>query len=646
MSHKVEQWLWWLGVPVACSVISLLPYIGWNVLGGVPTWWRVPAVTPGLFDTYVYLQWMGAAAEGLAYGGHLKWFGTILAGLWQVMGSWASIPELWIVSRWFTFTLTLWVGAWTLRQWSGLPIRHARLLSVGFFCAVVVTLGMRPGVYAWYLPFCLAGMTSALLAFRALNRRDVVRAMGWSLLALALCWLYPWFFMVAGLWLAVRWMIFFVGLRKWIVPMLLAIASVCIAFVGEPLARWFLDPAQLGLIGMYERNGMAFARVPFLANTVLAIGTWIVLFFVLARRDEDNASQRQLTLLGGLWMTVLLLWFHTPFTGVHTYSDHFIGPVTALAWISLAVLWAWARQPALRQERTRIFLPVPWLIAAGATLFSLYVLQQPLRLNIRVFDSYVIHLAHWFALAVAGWIAVWRIQRPTIPLTSHKIIAVVLIVSALIGVGGITPAFIRDIPRVAEVSSRVPVIAWIREQTRADASVCTDLSSASFYAAHTGRFVFPAEAVLSRPDASEAVIRKLETYASAYDAIGSGSRYLLDFYTDHYRTIPCEAESEYSHNAPYARALRSLGFGETRVNELIGCDLATIHRNRARVGRVAEAWHASSDASRFYASPATDPFRALCPFVIISESQKPYWRIPADYVEHPITSQVSVWQIP
>ena len=251
MSHKVEQWLWWLGVPVACSVISLLPYIGWNVLGGVPTWWRVPAVTPGLFDTYVYLQWMGAAAEGLAYGGHLKWFGTILAGLWQVMGSWASIPELWIVSRWFTFTLTLWVGAWTLRQWSGLPIRHARLLSVGFFCAVVVTLGMRPGVYAWYLPFCLAGMTSALLAFRALNRRDVVRAMGWSLLALALCWLYPWFFMVAGLWLAVRWMIFFVGLRKWIFPVLLTIASVCVAFVAEPRGRWGLEPGQLGLIGMY-----------------------------------------------------------------------------------------------------------------------------------------------------------------------------------------------------------------------------------------------------------------------------------------------------------------------------------------------------------------------------------------------------------
>jgi hypothetical protein len=511
-------------------------------------------------------------------------------------------------------------------------------------------------VYAWYLPFCLAGITSALFASRALHRRDVVRALGWSLLALALCWLYPWFFMVAGLWLAVRWMIFFIGLRKWIFPVLLAIASVSIVFVAEPLARWFVDPAQLGLIGMYERNGMAFARVPFFANTVLAIGTWIALFFVMARRESDNVSERHLTLLGGLWMMALLLWFHTPFTGIHTYSDHFIGPVAALAWISLAVLWAWARavatavpwarQPALRQERVRMLLPVPWLIAAGATLFFLYVLQQPLRLNMRVFDSYVIHLAHWFALAVTGWIAVWRIQHPTLPLPSQKTITVVLVVSALIGLGGIIPAFIRDIPRVAEVSSRVPVIAWIREQTPADASVCTDLSSASFYAAHTGRFVFPAEAVLSRPDASETIIQKLEIYARSYDAIGSGNAHLLQFYTDHYRTIPCEAESEYSHNAPYARALRWFGIPEPRVNEFIGCDADTIHRNRARVERIAQARQAQQDATRFVVVPADDPYRALCPYVVMSESQKSYWRIPADYVEHPITAQVSVWQTP
>jgi hypothetical protein len=637
LSAKARNILWWVGVPVATALLSVLPYWAWNILGGVSPWWRVTAVTPGLFDTYVYLNWLGGAAEQLPYGGHLKWLGDVLGFVWPLLRSWMSIPELWIVSRWVTFTLTIWIGAWAIGHWSGLPRFQSRLFSVAFFSALIVTLGMRPGVYAWYLPFCIAGITCALFASRALTQHAWVKAAVWSLASFGLCWLYPWFFLVAAIWLATAWMIHLSRLRAWILPVVFILGATLGVATGVPLARWFLDPAQAPLIGIYERNGMALSHAPFFANTVLAMGAWIAMLAVLTRRAAQPDDRKRFMFLGAGWIGLLVLWFHTPFMGLFMYSDHFIGPVTLFAWISLAVVWsAIRRAETFRPEASRFFQVIPWLIAGGSILFFLYILQQPLRFNLKKFDSYIVHLTHWAALAIASSIALWRMRHPFYTAQVDSILSRSLIgLAVALGVAGTLPMFLRDLPHVPEVAARIPLIQWIRMETNPDEKLCADPESASFYAAHTGRHIYPAEATLSWWRSSEDIIQDLETLVRSYDVRAAGEEEMFRFYTDHYRTVSCASEGRYSHGSFVASLISPLGWDEARVNEWLGCNMQTITAHRVRV-----------EAAMNARTPDPVAFRALCPAIIVPAEQKAFWSIPSDYVEHRVLSDLSVWRAP
>ncbi len=638
MSRRVERMLWWIGVPVFTGLVSWLPFWGWNLLSGanIPGgWWRVPVMTPGLFDAYVYLHWIGAAAEGLSYGGHLKWFGVVIQLLWSLMEPWASIPELWIVSRWITTTLTLWIMAWVVARWSGLGLWPSRVVAIGFWMATILTLAQRPGVYAWYAPFGLLSLAGVLFVSRALLEGRGWRAVAWSGLSLALAWVYPWFFMVTGLWIATVWVAWVAQHRSWMAPGLFALGAVIAGVIAIPVADWFLDPAHAGLLGIYERNGIVFARVPFFANTVLAMLAWIMFLVVRARRVTESARTAIVFLVWG-WIVIFFLWFHTPFTGLHTYSDHFISSVVMLAWISFSVLWAQARisppaEPSVA-ERVRLFRVVPWAVALGATAFVIYIAQQPIRFNLLKLDSYVIHLSHWMILALAGWLIVWRSASHR-PARDPIMFAVILIPSILIGVGGSLPVFFRDVPRVPGALAQAPAVTWMREHIPVQAAVCADPSTALFYAAHTGRAVFPSEAVLSRPASSEHTIQQLETLASGYDVVGAHQVEEFQFLTDHYRTIPCANESGFSHNAPYAHALAWAGIADDDVQRLIGCRKKTIETNRARIS--AAITRPSDDAA----------FRALCPWVVIPEGQRSFWRLPSDASEAVSVGGVSVWKL-
>ncbi|OGL73296.1 hypothetical protein A3E39_01155 [Candidatus Uhrbacteria bacterium RIFCSPHIGHO2_12_FULL_60_25] len=631
---------WWVGVPVLTGLVSWVPYWIWNVSAHVERWWRVPAVTPGVFDTYVYLHWMGAAANGLAYGGHLKWFGSlIIVALWKLVGSWASVPELWIVSRWIAITLTLWIGAWCVEQWSGIARWPSRAVIAGLWLSLL-PLSLRPGMYSWYLPFCMLGLTLVLPAYEALKKDRYVRSIGLSVASLLLTTLYPWFLMPAGLWLATIWAARFVRLRTWTLPVLVALSVITVWTLAGPLAEWFLDPARAGLVGMYERNGMVFARVPFFANTVLAMLAWIAFLFALARRAASPAARDRLTFAAWGWIVLFFLWFNTPFTGIHIYSDHFIAPVAVLAWLSLATVWGlgtgdWETGTGKRGLGNALIKQLPLVVAAGATLFFVYVLQQPLRSNIWKFDSYVIHLTHWFALAVAAWLVVWRSRHTSSHLNTTVVTILITLPMAAIGVGASIPVILRDFPKVPEVMVNVPVVDWIRSHVPPGDMMCADPGSASFYAAHTGRRVNPAEPTLSYPDSSEQVIRDLETLVGAYSVTSSGELWFFRFYTGHYRTIPCAEGSKYSHNAFYADVLRRMGFDQARANELIGCRQAVIDANWKRVEAAINRHTLDKYA-----------FRAFCPWVIIPDPQSAFWQLPAGYVEEHVGNNVSVWKKP
>jgi hypothetical protein len=636
---------WWVGVTLIAGLVAVFPYWTLNLLNlhvlRAP-WWRVPVVTPGLFDTYVYLHWIGASAEGLMHGEVLGWFGTVLRVLWMGMRGWASVPELWIVSRWITVALSLLIGAWSVRCWSGLDRWSSRAVAGGLWLSAILTLSQRPGIYSWYLPFFLIGLTCILFVKRALDKSNIVPAIAWSALSVALSSTYPWFLMTSVLWIAVIWGAWLLLEYRRVLFSLLVLFAGAVFVSAIPLAHWFLDPAQAGLLGVYERNGIVFARVPFFANTVIAILAWIALLYAAVRRMPQSDVRDLLIVEAGGWIMLFLFWFNTPVTGIHLYSDHIIAPVMVLAWLCLATVWAAARERghglgSVRRagawEKFVGFLPL--MIAGGATLFFFYILQQPLRFNMKKFDSYVVHLSHWFALAVAGWIVVWRSKRPNAELNSRVVSATILIPAFLIGVTGVVPVIVRDAAKVPSIVANQPIVDWIRSNVPVREMMCSDIDSAQFYAAHTGRRVNPAEATLSYPESSDRVIANLATFVGAYNVSSSGSLPMMRFYTDHYRTIPCAAASKYSHNAFHANVLAYLGFSEQRVNELIGCRQDVIDANWKRVETAMERYTIDVPV-----------FRSFCPWVIIPDAQKPYWQLPSDYREYRLENGTSIWRTP
>lgn len=639
--HKWGWVAWWIGIPIACWILAWLPFWIWNLsLGATRTfpWWRVPLVSSGVFDTYVYLHWLGAAVEGIQYGGHIKWMGSLLEPLWRVIKPVASLPELWLISRWLGLVTTTWVSAWAIEHYADLKRSTARIFALTFLCALVVTLSLRPGVYAWYLPFCLLGLIAADWVGKRLREQRVIQAIIWSVIALGASFIYPWFFLIVSTWVAVAWWMWSVRHRTWIAPLMIAVVSLLIGLASLHLAEWFLASAQSALIGMYERNGVVFARVPFFANTLIAIAAWIVLFFVLASKAPHEASRTALISAAVPWMAVLVLWFHTPITGIFLYPDHFIGPVAVLAWLSLSKVWYVVenteRFHASNATTFSRFLNIlPWLIAIGAWLMLIYILQQPARLHPWKFDPYVVHVTHWFALAVASFLVVWRMRRFEITLPFVPVLSVMLFVGFAMGVWGNGSVLFRDWKKLETLTPRLSTIDWIRTSVPEKSFMCADPASASFYAAHTGRSVFPAEAVLSYPFSSPHVLSMLQTLVGAYDAKAAGQVETFHFLTDHYRIISCENGSQYAHNGTLGKLLRGLGLQGARLDTFLGCRRETIETNWQSVSRAMDAH--TSDAQAL---------TALCPYVIVPTTQATFWTLPPSSTLAWESDNIQIWK--
>lgn len=633
-------WPRWLAVAGASFLLAVLPYwiFNWLHLSDIVwPWWRVPVVSPGVFDSYVYLNWMGAVANDFPAGDLVKWYGFIIKGVWALMASWASIPEMWIVTRWLSLVLTLGIGTWCLRRWSGLDRKTAWMLVIPFWFAIGLSIGLRPGAYSWYLPFGLFSMAASAAVLVSLNGSRYASAGAWSVAALFSSLLYPWYMMFVGLWMASMWGVHFARCRPRIYHGFLAACAAIAAIAAVPAALWFLDPARASMLGMYERSGIVFARVPFFANTVLAFGAWIVLLAVLAYAYRLRPHAERLMRDAWAWVVLLLLWFHTPVTGIHLYSDHFIAVAVLLSWYSLATVWSTMQEAPPAEHGVflrKVVRWVPAVIAVCSTCFLFYIVQQPLRFNILKFDSYAVHAIHWLALSAASWLCVFRLSKRWIFLEKATW-GILMSACLIIGVWGMASVVIRDGKIFPSLMLRLPASEWIRGHVSAQETLCADVESASFFSAHSGRVVYPAEGTLSYAVSNEEVFRMLETIAGAYDVVSSGDVAMYRFYTDHYRTIPCAAASQYSHNAWWYKTLLRFGVTASSVNDLIGCRQDVIDANWARV---------SSAIDRHMINGSE--FEKRCSHVIIPDAKKQYWQLPSGYREVWFGNGIGIWRAP
>ncbi|MBP6945404.1 hypothetical protein KBD61_01570 [Patescibacteria group bacterium] len=622
MRARLASWSWWIGVPIIMGLFAWLPYWILNLAGGQEHWWRVPILTPGLFDTYTYLFWIGASVQDLGYGYNLSIFRWILQAIWKLTSGWASIPELWILSRWLSLVFILWVGAWAIRVWSGLSLKWSRLIALALWLSLIMTLALRPGIYAWYLPFCLAGLGAVALAWEHGQANRFAKAGAWAIAALALSSLYPWFFIVIFLWLAALFTLRFLPVLKWWLLGALALLPCLLIPLSLWLARWFLAPQQAGMMGLYERTGIVFSHAPFVSNTVLAIAVWIGLFFVIGRSRLDQPTwQISLTVNGSAWIALFVTWFNTPFTGLFFYPDHFIIVVAVLGWFSFAsVLNALPTFPAHAFAKRRLDTFILWGIFLGSTTFFFYVLQQPLRFNLRQFYSYIIHLVVWFVPALTAGCLLWREQRGSIP-SLRGLRLLILVISSLLGIGGVAVLIAGDTRFVSPLTKRAPAITWMREHVPPSDSICSDEQTATFFAGHTGLIIRPAEATFISYESRLEVQTILETIATIYRPTSQEKQHAYLYTLEHFLAMPCTYRDQYSQSWFYRPILRLFKQDTpTELNTFFGCREDLIQSLRSGILSAMQSHNV--DPTRVY---------TMCSWVIVPETQAQDWHLPPGY---------------
>lgn len=628
-----RSWRWWLGVPLISFIVAVIPYWVLNLLhvrALTAPWWRIPVATPGVFDTYVYLNFLGTAAQGLPYGGRpLGWYAAIIESVWPFMSSWASIPEVWIATRWLSFALLILMGSWSIRRWSSLDRKTSWAIIFAYALAVALSIGLRPGAYSWYLPFAFFAITAVSVTWESLDRTRIAAAAGWSAAALALASGYPWYLVFVALWLASIWTAAVIRWRPKIFYGLAACTVTAIGIVSIPMARWFLAPAQSAFIGLYERSGIAFTRLPFFSNTLLAFGAWIVLLASLAYvfRSSDILQKRLMRDIWA-WIVLIALWFSTSVTGILLMPDHLITVTFILAWLSMATVWSCVREVSgVEREALPAVIRIAFIaLAVCASLFIAYIIQQPLRSNPFLFDSYAIHVIHWLALAVACWLCVIRLIARW-KVRSGYLFFVLYFCCCVIAGWGIISVIARDSGKLEGAMSRVQVISRIRAMIPPIETVCADPKTAPFFAAHTGLRIYPTEAMLSYSVTNEYLLHVIETLAGAYDVQASGSTSNYHFYTDHFRLTML------SRNVFWPALLSRFGATTSTVNRLYGFRQDVVDKNWLRISSAVERHELDEQA-----------FREICPWVIIPDDQKSYWQIPKSYKEIRIDERTSVWR--
>lgn len=626
LSSRHWTWLWWVGVPVLNALIVWAPYWVWNIVHQQVSWWRVDVLSSGVFDTYAYLQWLGQSAHGLDIGGSFRWFAWPLRWLTTPLLSIASVPEAWFVTRWVSTTLMVWVGAWSMAQWARLERGSARIFSVCFWISLVLVLGMRPGVYSWYLPVGFICINIVLTVKNALEESRLRTAIALSVLSLFLASVYSWFLIFFGLWLLTLWSIYLIRrspiLFRWL------FLSVTMIVVGGGLYASPLlaqSPRWLLLMDFQERLGMSFTHLPFISNSLLVILGWLIVWFVYALVVREKTEER-VTEMVGAWLVLLFSWLSSPFTGVYIHNDHFRTTVVILSWMSLAMLWVLLSRDSSDVGLVRPRYRRTALVMAAATFgfACLYLLRVAIRPYAFDGDTLnVVHMSHWFALALGAGLLLVSKKRAHL---SRYFFPVMLIGSSLIG-GIAFVAVYRDVYKVLpEQIVYRESIEWIREHVPVAESMCVDPAHADFFGAHTERRVYPAETTLYLSEATVDVVKRLAVIAGFYDARAAGQSTAFLYDSQWARGVTCDQFPG------VVSLLKRFGYSPSFIDDLTGCQRAIL--DQLSDAMVLAMDHPVQDAAAF---------ADICPWVIVPLDQQMYWHLPSSYREQIIDDGVSVW---
>jgi hypothetical protein len=325
------------------------------------------------------------------------------------------------------------------------------------------------------------------------------------------------------------------------------------------------------------------------------------------------------------WLVLLFSWLLSPFTGLYLQNDHFRTLVVILSWMSLAQLWGLL-------NRSSKSIPISSRSLAGSlaigtlTISLIYIvriLAAPYAFNGDVLN--VLHLSHWFALAVGAMLLVtaFFFKKGTWP--ARNFFTGLFIGAFLIGGVALVHVYTRAFSELPNLVSYRTAIEWIRSTVPETESLCTDPAHTGFFGAHTARRVYPAEATNYYAEPTSDVVERLVTIVGFYDSVASGQAEAFLYQSGLGRGVVCEQ------SVRYEAALKRFGFSSAFIDRLTGCPRPLLRRLSGIVASAME--HPFQDE---------EAFAAICPWVIVSEDQSSYWRLPSNYDEQ-VFDGVSVW---
>lgn len=623
--QKMRSTSWWWGCVLLTLVATALPYWLWGIFGGDYGWkalWRVPVAPNVIFDSYAYFQQIGLLKAGIQTGS-FGWFAWPLSGLMRLL-PFASIPEIWIVSRWVTTFLLMWVGAWCIRKITDVNEGISRWLIVCFWLSFLLVIGLRPGVFSWDLPFGFLGIGLMAMATDALRSNRWMKAIAYSIAILWIFTIYPWFLMYGLLFLVVLWVLRIIQVwpRLWPIAVAVAVFTVC-GFVLFFAAGWISLrlPASFFL---YERNGVMFSHMPLISNTVLACMVWLGLLFGGRSRWRASGLDRPMEFLSLCWIVLFIAWLSTPFVGIFLQSDHFVIIVAMLSWSTLA-LYVMSRTGVGHPVSARWERIASIAMAIFSSVFFLYIAQKGFRRMVN-FETFTIHLSIWLSLAWSAWFHWFYLRGWNIDLLWRRLRWMLLVVCFFLGATGLGVVIHRGMKDMPDLRSRISTIDWMQANVPYDETVCSDPVNASIYGAHNARQTYPEESNIVLAESDDAQHRRLMTIGAAYDTSAAGDEGRYSKLINGLRRNTCD---QY---AKVARFMERLAVPRKTIDAFLGCLRERADAYDDRVMTAIKAKNVDAPA-----------FRALCPWVVIPDDRRIYWNLPGSYEEIRVDDQVSIW---
>lgn len=634
MFKSLSSFAWRIGVPVIVGLLTWGPYLALNVANGV-SWpfWRVPFVPIVIFDSGTYFEMFGASLSWLSYGSHLRSFDSVVRILGHVIPTSWSVAEAWLLTLWFSVVVSVWLFAKCVSLWSGCSVARSRWFSIIALSTFVLPFMPRPGVFTWYIAFCLFGFIGIWQVLRSFDRSAYVSALAWTIGSCAVTWIYPHFFLHTVLWLAVVWCIHLHSRFPKIIRMMGAMGILAVIPIFCLLMPWVMRPELRLAYEVQKRTGLTFTRLPVFSNSLLLVFAWIALM-VLATyffRMKPEVRDRLSAVTVG-WVTLFGAWLSNVFTDAFIANDHFRAPAVILSWISLFVVWTAVSRAREAGAFDGIAADKKWLrIFRGFLLvffgccfamFSVYVFKKVFVFRGDFLN--VIHASHWIALMVAT-IVIWGGIQAN-PRWAKSAAWMFIAVAVLLGVAARIYVFSQEAFRFPSYTSYVPAISWIRMNLSKEDGICADPQHGEIFGAFSARLVYPTYVTEFLPKSDEEILNDLRTEMGYYNVQSVIARDVYIRVFDSMDTTCSQFQSSVWSKL-FAMA------GRSDFDEAAGCLRKAVQSVEEKLSTYAIK-RERNDAQ----------FRKLCPAVIIANDQRSFWSLPSDYTETKINETFSVWR--